>query len=50
VRENLEVEIYTIFTRVFLVGCKEASIIVVEREEVVREEVGGVELPSLVTL
>jgi hypothetical protein len=48
--ENLEVEIYTIFTRVFLVSYKEVSIIVIEREEVAREEVGGVELPSLVTL
>jgi hypothetical protein len=50
VRENLEVKTYTIFTRVFLVGYKEVSITVAKREEVAREEVRGVELPSLVAL
>jgi hypothetical protein len=50
VHRNLEVETYIIFAKVFLVGYREASIIVIKREEVAREEAGGVELPSLVAL
>jgi hypothetical protein len=50
VRRNLEVETYIIFAKVFLVGYREASIIIIKKEEIAREEVGGVELPSLITL
>jgi hypothetical protein len=50
VYRNLKVETYIIFTKVFLIDYREALIIVIKRKEIAREEVRGVELPSLVAL